>query len=151
MNNIDETGMPTGAYITVNANGIFIDGKPARKYLGYNIWDVPYIKEFFAWMQGQNPDIEEFHIGAFETPGEFARSGNPSSGFGPHAWCRLKFKNGKYGAWVFYDTYGSAAFCANDCAYRCAGYVRSRTGFCTAVFNAPIDKTSQPKTPMENK
>ncbi|MBP9999688.1 MAG: hypothetical protein KBT14_03295, partial [Proteobacteria bacterium] len=157
MNNIDETGMPTDAYITVKRNekgevDIYVGGKPATKYRGQNIRDIPYIKTCFAWMQEQNPDIEEFHIGAFATlDDERGETDNPSSGFGPHAWCRLKFKNGKYRSWVFVYTYSSAAFCAGYCAYYCAGYVRSRTGFCTAVFNAPIDKTSQPKTPMENK
>ncbi|MCQ2581076.1 MAG: hypothetical protein MJ164_02795 [Alphaproteobacteria bacterium] len=147
MNNIDETGMPTDAYITVNANGIFIDGKPATKYRGQNIWDVPYIKECFEWMQAQNPDIEEFHIGAFATPGAGrGQTGNPSSGFGPHAWCRLKFKNGKYGAWVFYRTHGSAASCAYNCASNCAYNVRNYAGFRAAVFNAPIAKTVENPT-----
>ncbi len=157
MNNIDEIGMPTDAYITVKRNekgevDIYVGGKPARTYHGQNIWDIPYIKEVFEWMQAQNPDIEEFHIGAFATRGDkMGQTGNPSSGFGPHAWCRLKFKNGKYGAWVFRRTNSSAADCANRCADYCAFYVRDYAVFRAAVFNAPIDKTPQPKTPEISK
>ncbi|MBP9999596.1 MAG: hypothetical protein KBT14_02785, partial [Proteobacteria bacterium] len=143
--------IPTDAYITVKRDEkgeveIYVGGKPATKYRGQNIWDVPYIKECFEWMQAQNPDIEEFHIGAFETLGEFARSGNPSSGFGPHTWCRLKFKNGKCGAWVFSITGISAADCALSCADDCAHDVRNYSGFRAAVFNAPIAKTVENPT-----
>ncbi|MCQ2581075.1 MAG: hypothetical protein MJ164_02790 [Alphaproteobacteria bacterium] len=144
MNNIDKTGMPTDTYITVKRNEkgeveVYVGGKPATKYRGQNIWDVPYIKECFEWMQAQNPDIEEFHIGAFATPGAGrGQTGNPSSGFGPHAWCRLKFKNVKYGAWVFVCTYSSAAVCAGYCARLCADGVRRYADFRSAVFKAPI-------------
>ena len=37
-------------------------------------------------------------------------------------------------AWVFYYTYGSAANCASDCAYRCADNVRGLASFRSAVF-----------------
>ena len=152
MNNIDEIGMPTDAYITVKRNekgevDIYVGGKPATKYRGQNIWEVPYIKECFECMQGQNPDIEEFHIGAFATRGdEWGETGNPSSGFGPNAWCRLKFKNGKYGSWVFGITFSSAASCAFYCADFCAYNVRDYAGFRAAVFDSPIAKTVENPT-----
>jgi len=122
-------------YITVNANGIFVGGKPATKYRGEEIYEADYVKEVFAWMQEQNPEIEEFHIGAFETRGERAKPGNPNGVFGPNAWCRVKFKNGKLGAWVFFNSGSSAADCAFGCARYCASRVHSLAGFRAAVFD----------------
>ena len=98
------------------------------------------MKEVFAWMQEQNPEIEEFHFGAFETRGERAKPGNPSGKHGPNAWCRVKFKNGKLGAWVFFNSGSSAADCAYGCASYCASRVRSLAGFRAAVLGAVIDK-----------
>ncbi|MBP9999077.1 MAG: hypothetical protein KBT14_00065, partial [Proteobacteria bacterium] len=136
--------IPTDAYITVKRDEkgeveIYVGGKPTTKYRGQDIWDIPFIKKYFEWMQGQNSDIKEFHIGAFATPGyKEGETGNPSSVFGPNAWCRLKFKNGKYGTWVFNRTYGSAGNYAYLCAGRCALSVRTNAGFRDAVFRAPI-------------
>ncbi|MBP9999076.1 MAG: hypothetical protein KBT14_00060 [Proteobacteria bacterium] len=158
MNNIDETGMPTDAYITVRRNeqgevDIYVGGKPATTYYGQDILNIPFIKEVFAWMQEQNPYIKEFHVGAFATRGyKKGKTGNPSSGLGPNSWCRLKFTNKKYGTWVFNRTYGSrdaydwTSHCASCCATSCAYAVRKRAGFRTAVFNAPIAKTVENPT-----
>lgn len=117
--------IPNTEYITVKRDkngqvGIFVGGKPATKYRGEYIYQADYVKDVFAWMQNQSPEIEEWHIGAFATAGKYAEVGNPSGNFGPNAWCRVKFKNGKLGAWVFRGTYSSAANCALDCAYYCA-------------------------------
>ena len=137
--------IPNTEYITVkrDKNGqvdIFVGGKPATKYRGEEIYEADYVKEVFAWMQEQNPEIEEFHIGAFETCGEHAKSGNPNGVFGPNSWCQVKFKNGKLGAWVFRATYGSAAHCAINCAAGCAHYVRGNVSFRSAVLGTVIDK-----------
>ncbi len=132
--------IPNTEYITVNADGIFVGGKPATKYHDQEICNIDYVKEVFAWMQKQNPEIEEFHIGAFETHGEHAKPGNPNGVFGPNAWCRVKFKNGKLGAWVFDDTHSSAAGCAYDCADGCAYSVRDLASFRSAVFGAANEK-----------
>ena len=139
--------IPNTEYITVNANGIFVGGKPATTYRGQKTYDTDYVKyntdymkKVFAWMQKQNPEIEEFHIGAFKTRGERAKPGNPNGVFGPNAWCRVKFKNGKLGAWVFRYTSGSAASCAYACANDCAYDVRDYASFRSAVLGAVIDK-----------
>ncbi len=138
--------IPNTEYITVNANGIFVGGKPATTYRGEKIWDIDFVKSVFARMQEQNPNLEEFHIGAFETRGEYAKPGNPDGAFGPNAWCRVKYKNGNLGACVFIATYSSAADCAYYCAYHCASNVRYYTSFRSAVFGAANDKqNSQPK------
>ena len=39
-------------------------------------------------------------------------------------------------AWVFYATFGSAASCANGCAYYCASNVHGDANFRSAIFNA---------------
>ncbi len=132
--------IPNTEYITVNANGIFVGGKPATTYRGEDICGMQDVKNIFAWMQEQNPEIEEFHIGAFETRGEYAKLGNPSGKHGPNAWCQVKFKNGKLGAWVFDDTFGSAADCAGNCALDCAHYVQNYASFRSAVLFDLVDK-----------
>ena len=138
--------IPNTEYIIVNKDGIFVGGKPATTYRGEDICGMQDVKNMFAWMQEQNPNITEFHIGAFATLGQFAQTGNPSGNHGPNAWCRVKFKNGKLGAWVFNYTSNSATGCANYCAGNCAYYVRDDAAFRAAVFGAANDKqNSQPK------
>lgn len=132
--------IPNTEYITVKANGIFVGGKPATTYRGEYICGMQDVKNMFAWMQEQNPNITEFHIGAFVTLGEYAKPGNPDGAFGPNAWCRVKYKNGKLGAWVFNNAYGSAAYCAHFCAFRCAYYVRNSSAFRAAVFGVANEK-----------
>jgi len=137
--------IPNDRYITVkrNADGeivVLVGEKNATTYYGQGIWNIVYVKEIFAWMQKQNPEIEEWHIGAFATAGEYAKVGNPSGEFGPNAWCRVKKKNSSAAPWVFYYTYTSAVFCANGCAYRCALNVRDYASFRGAVLGSAIDK-----------
>lgn len=126
--------IPNTEYITVNKDGIFVGGKPATTYRDEDICGMQDVENMFAWMQKQNPEIEEFHIGAFET--QHAKPGNPNGVFGPNAWCRVKFKNGKLGAWVFDYAYGSADICASHCAADCANLVRYSAGFRAAVQNS---------------
>ena len=121
--------IPNTEYITVNANGIFVGGKPATTYRGQEIYDIDSVKHVFEWMQAQHPNIAEFHIGAFVTPGEYAKPGNPDGAFGPNAWCRVKYKNGSSSPWVFDGTCSSAADCAYFCAILCAYYVRLARAF----------------------
>ena len=134
------TDIPNTEYITINKDGIFVGGKPATTYRGEKIWNIDFVKWVFAWMQEQNPKIEEFHIGTFVTLGECAKPGNPDGAFGPNAWCRVKYKNGNLGAWVFIYTSGSAAYCANGCATGCAYAVRDYASFRSAVFGSANDK-----------
>ena len=127
-------------YITVNADGISVGGKPATTYRVARIYNADKVKKYFAWMQEQNPNITEIHIGAFVTPGKYAKPGNPDGIFGPNGWCRVKYKNGNLAEWVFYNTYGAAADCAYSCAYNCASLVRDHASFRSAVFGAANDK-----------
>lgn len=134
------TDIKNTEYITVNKDGIFVGGKPATTYHGEKIWNIEFVKEIFAWMQEQNSEIEEFHIGAFATRGKYANVGNPSGEFGPNAWCRVKKKGSSRAPWVFNNTYGSAAYCAYRCAPNCAANVREYADFRSAVFGSAIEK-----------
>ncbi|MBP5795200.1 MAG: hypothetical protein J6W41_04260 [Alphaproteobacteria bacterium] len=143
--------IPNTEYITVNAKGIFVGGKPATTYRGEKICDIDCVERVFAWVQEQNPNIAEFHIGAFVTPGKRAKPGNPDGAFGPNAWCRVKYKNGKFGAWVFNLTDYSAALCAYYCASICALFVRNYASFRSAVFGLIDTKNTKPVLPLEKK
>ncbi len=128
------TDISNTEYITVNKDGIFVGGKPATTYHGEKIRNIDEVKIVFAWMQEQNPEIEDFHVGAFESLGGWAKPGNPDGAFGPKAWCRVKKKGSSPAPWVFGYAYSSAADCADYCAYFCAVYVRSYASFRSAVF-----------------
>ncbi len=139
------TDISNDRYITVKRDEkgeivVLVGDKPATTYHGEKIWYIEVVKEIFALMQEQNPEIEEFHIGAFATRGKYAEVGNPSGEFGPNAWCRVKKKGSSRAPWVFYDAYGSAANCANNCAYNCAANVRDDALFRSAVLGSAIDK-----------
>ena len=159
------TEISNDRYITVKRDEkgeivVLVGDKPATTYHGEKIWLIESVKKIFAWMQEQNPEIEEFHIGAFATRGKYARVGNPSGEFGPNAWCRVKKKGSSRAPWVFYYTHGSAAHCASRCAYYCAYYVRGYASFRSAVLGSAIDKdntkndnaqsvSKKPKTPKK--
>ena len=139
------TEIPNDRYITVKRDEkgeivVLVGDKPATRYHGEDIYGMKYVKNMFAWMQEQNPEIEEFHIGAFATRGKYAEVGNPSGEFGPNAWCRVKKKSSSGGAWVFLSALSSADDCATYCAYGCAGDVRARAGFRRALLGSAIDK-----------
>ncbi len=159
------TEIPNDRYITVKRDEkgeivVLVGDKLAKTYHGEKIWYIEYVEEIFAWMQEQNPEIEEFHIGAFATRGKYAEVGNPSGEFGPNAWCRVKKKGSSWAPWVFYRTYGSAVYCAGRCASNCANSVRDNASFRSAVLGSAIDKgntkndnaqsvSKKPKTPKK--
>lgn len=133
-------------YITVkrDTNGeieIFVGDKPATHYYGKEIyWPKTVIKNF-AWMQKQNSDIEEFHIISSKTPGEYAKSGNPSEEPGRYAWCRIKLKNGFVGNWVFNFGNELSADCASNCAFLCGNRVRGYADCRSALFGSVAPQT----------
>ena len=131
--------IPDTEYITVKrdkngAVGIFVGGKPATHYRGVNIYDINYVKDTFADMQKENPNIMEWHVMSSETRGKFPKVGNPSSEHGRYIWCRVKNNDGQFGGWVFaYASAGAADF-ARYCAETCAYYVRASAAFRRAVL-----------------
>ena len=127
--------IPNTEYITINKDGVFVGSKHATRYRGSLICNVCSIKENFRNIQHQNPEIQELHVGAFETKGEHAQPGNPSGKFGSNAWCRVKLFNGRIGAWVFDHTYSSASACAGRCAYYCGYHVRPYSAMRSGLLN----------------
>jgi hypothetical protein len=134
------TDIPNTEYITVNKDGIFVGGKPAKKYRGQEIYDIDYVKLVFEWMQAQHANIAEFQIMSSKTRGVYAETGNLSAEHGPNAWCRIVLNDSSAAPWGFNYTYGSAADCAHRCAYYCAYNIRLNTDFRRAVLGvAAID------------
>ena len=136
--------IPNTKYITVKrdengAVGVFVGGKPATTYRGVIIYDKSYVKDIFAWIQEQNPNITELHVLSSKTSGGYATVGNPSPEHGSNAWCRVKNNDGKLGGWGFCSTYTSATDCANDCAFNCARNVRADAAFRRAVSVTAFD------------
>ncbi len=112
-------------YITVKRGpdgnvGIFVGGKITTEYRGEPIFDIDFVKDVFAWMQEQYPQIEEFHTGAFSGRGKYCLAGDPALISGPHAWCRVKLKNSSLTPWFFNSSFRSYDLCANVCASKCA-------------------------------
>ena len=135
--------IPDTEYITVKREkdrvGIFVGGKPATYYRGVIIYDINYVKNIFAWIQEQNPDITELHVLLSKTSGRYATVGNPSPEHGRYAWCRVKNKGGELGGWVFALARKSVYDCARYCAYFCASHVRSDDAFRRAVLVTAFD------------
>lgn len=141
------TDISNTEYITITKDGVFVGGKPATEYHGYMIYFLDISRAGLVQIQKQNPEVQELHIGAFETAGFFAKKGNPSKVFGRNAWVRVKMSDGRLGPWVFQNTYASTTDCAKNCAYNCAYLVRSRPDMCSAMLNFTEDK----ETNTENK
>ena len=111
--------IPNTKYITINKNGIFVGGEPATTYNGEKIYSIHEVKSQFAEIQRNRPEVQELHVGAFETAGFFAKPGNPSGKFGRYAWVRVKASDGRLGPWVFCLDCYPPSFCAGFCAKNC--------------------------------
>jgi len=122
-------------YITINKDGVFVGGKPATVYHRKAISFLDKIKANFAALRNENPELQELHVGAFETKGVFAKKGNPSEVFGKNAWIRVKMSDGRLGNWAFCNTFGSASGCACYCANYCGSIVRINSDMRSAMFN----------------
>ena len=94
------TDIPATKYIRINEKGVFCVGGPTCHHNGYKILNIDKAKKDFANIKKICPQLEELHIGTFETKGEYAKPGNPSEKNGQNSWCRAKFCNGDTGNWV---------------------------------------------------
>ena len=139
------TDIPNTEYITMNANGVFVGGKPATHYRGKEIHWTNDILKCFKDIQNTNPKFTELHVLTSTTyPSHFYSKpnhcvGTPSSEHGTTIWCRLKFDNGKKTMWVFMDWFTCLHGVAENCAYDCIHSLLQCSGFRSAVFCAPID------------
>ncbi len=144
--------MPDTEYVTIRRGrggmvDVFVGGEPATRYCGKIIYDIDYVKSKFAWMQGKNPNIVEFHILSSETSGYFATVGNPSFTHGLNAWCRVKNGKGQLSGWFFCRPYVSATDCAYACARSCVliflGYVPFQRAVLGTFDNGQNGKNAQ--------
>lgn len=136
--------VPNTEYITINKDGVFVGGKPAIKYRGVEIYDIDYVKEKFACMQDQNPEIEEFHIGAFIY---YGRHGRPEDSYwnvdsqNANVWCRVKLKNSSAVTWIFCDRVNDVARCALECMFYYVGsHIYARYGMSSDWFRLQVLK-----------
>ena len=129
------TDIPNTEYITVNKDGIFVGGKRTIKYRGTTIWRLDEIQQFFTELQELNKKIMELHVLSSETNGVVGKTGTPSGKHGPYAWCRVIFKDGSIGSWVFEDEYCSKKDCAECCANNSAAWVVQDNEAYSAILN----------------
>ena len=136
------TDIPNTRHITINKDGVFVNGQHTRSYNGSQIHFIESVKSQFAEIQRQYPELQELHVGAFETAGIFATSGNPSGNFGRNAWVRVKMSDGRLGPWVFSDPYGSTFECAAHCAHDCVCIINYYSAMRSAMLKF-ADKDKQ--------
>ncbi len=142
---IDDVEEPTiddisaDKYLTITADDITIGGKSTTKYNGYDIWNrdmcMKYVQESSKlFFEEHGVSLLELHV--VQTNNSV---GNPMPDVnGKCCWLRCVFDvygKQKTTPWVFIYDYGSAANCANFCAYRCAYYVRDYAAFRSALFS----------------
>jgi len=125
------TDIPNTEYITINKSGVFVGGKPVTHYHGEKP-DIFLTEQDFREIQMVFADVEELHIGMFDTKGSYAVPGKPSGRFGPNSWCRVKFRNGTTGNWVMVEPNASLFRCAF--VNRCNNYFCLRADLRSAVM-----------------
>ena len=131
-------------YITITADGVTVGGKPTTTYRGEQIWRVGSLSADFREIQKifQREYCAapvEMRVMSSETNGEYAKAGNPSPKHGSNGWVSFVFANGIETRWVFFYSYSSASFCADDCADACGYYVRAYSDFRSGVFGSVAD------------
>lgn len=92
--------IPNTEYITVNANGVFVGGKPTTTYRGVAIGSLESVKQHFQNIQKQYPNIKEMRFLTSKTTGEFYKTGNPVADKGDNLWARVAFNDGYVAPWV---------------------------------------------------
>lgn len=109
-------------YITVKPDKdgrpqIYVNGKNTcvTHYQGTYVRYPTDIILYFDYLQEACPEVEEVHIGAFNTPGEHAEIGHPS-GNGKYTWCRIVQKTKIKTSWVCFDD-NYTCDSAHDCLY----------------------------------
>ena len=124
-NDVRKSDIPNTEYITINANGIFVGGKPSTHYRGEKIKSSDLAISIFGSIQREiNPNVQELHVLSSETRGHRAQTGKPSAEPGENAWYRVKFNDGTISDWVYLSSQSSGPSCARICAYICADDAR---------------------------
>ncbi|MDR2412885.1 MAG: hypothetical protein LBD50_01590 [Rickettsiales bacterium] len=77
--------------------------------------------------------------GCSETSGTFGVAGSPTftSSGGQYCWCRMYGPDlgSVSGSWVLHNVYGSASYCAYDCALNCAAGAAYFSDYRSALFS----------------
>ncbi len=142
-NDVCKSDIPNTEYITINANGIFVGGKPATHYRGEKIESSDLAISIFGSIQREiNPNVQELHVLSSETRGRRAQTGKPSAKAGENAWYRVKFNDGT-SDWVFLASQGSAPSCARICAYICADDARYSHQFRPVILPSKSEKPEE--------
>ena len=133
-------------YVTINADNVYVGGKPATQYHDEDIYRpylcIAYFKEARDIIREEkNVELLEIHALQSSTDGSYAEVGNPvPDSNGTCEWVRIKFKdtNGNIlsSRWVFYYGYGSASNCASYCTYDCGNYVRYNESLRAGLFGS---------------
>lgn len=129
------TDIPNTEYITINADGIFVGGKPATHYCGEKIVYPDIVIGIFGDIQRDNPNVQELHVLSSETGGRHAKPGNPSAKHGEHSWCRVKFNDGMVSNWFYHAPQGSTECCAKICAFLCTDDACHFQDFRNVIFS----------------
>ena len=156
--------IPNTEYITINKNGFFIgdkevvgiyegtEGKKETLFHGHKIYATKSFTagytRFYDWfesIQRHIPNIEEIHVGAFDTQATKYEHGFPSGKFGTNTWCRIKLKNkdATYSPWVFYFEHYSDSSCVGDGGLYCVKGLANEPDFAAAVLKAANTDTKQ--------
>lgn len=132
-------------YITVNANNIYVAGKPATKYRGKRILWIQDIKENFIGLQKKHPQIKALHVISTETsPQNYSDTGKISQNIGHYVYCRTELNNGEISDWVCGGSYHFKISSVLLCAFCCAVRMCSDENFCTNVLKT-IDNCQNKK------
>jgi hypothetical protein len=142
-NNVRKSDIPNTEYITINANGIFVGGKPATHYRGEKIESSDLAISIFGSIQREiNPNVQELHVLSSKTRGRRGQTGKPSAEPGENAWYRVKFNDGT-SDWVFLASQGSGPSCARICAYICADDARYSHQFRPVILPSKSEKPEE--------
>ncbi len=127
-------------YITINKDGMFIEGKPTTHYLGEKMLFQPDALDLFKQIQQLNNGIQELQVLSSETMGERAEIGNPSEIKGKYSWCRIKLTDGTVGKWVCCDKYRTLKSCSRKSVYFCALNVLHDKKLQYSLFRTTLSK-----------
>lgn len=143
-NDVRKSDIPNTEYITINANGIFVGGKPSTHYRGEKIKSSDLAISIFGSLQREiNPNVQELHVLSSETRGHRAQTGKPSAEPGENAWYRVKFNDGTISDWVYLSSQGSGPSCARICAYICADAARHYRDFRPVILPSKSEKPEE--------
>ena len=157
------TDIPNTEYITINENGFFIGDKKVIGEWNYNgekptlfhghtmsateSFATGYVRfgDWFKSIQRHIPNIEEIHVGAFDTKATKYEQGFPSGKFGAKTWCRIKLKgkDATYSPWVFYYEHSSDWACVSHGGLYCVKSLANEPEFRSALLKAANTDTKQ--------